>query len=421
VSYERFDRLDGLMGTPEQLRPLPTAVEATDGQIWFALTNGVVKIDPKLIRHNTVVPTVLVQSVVAGGRTYTGIQPLSLPVGVTNLQFNYTATSLAIPERVVFRYMLDGFDNRWMEAAQRRQAFYTNLPPGSYRFRVIASNDDGVWNAAGASIGIEIPPVFYQTRWFAALCLVVVVFLSCTFYQLRVRQVARALSVRFDERLAERTRIARDLHDTLLQTIQGSKLVIDDALEAPQDLVRMRRAVKQLSGWLQRAIQEGRAALASLRASGTRTSDLVEDLRRVTEPDCAPEGMSISFSVIGEVRDLHPLVREEVCRVGEQAVRNALAHSRGRQLEVELRYAQDLAVRVSDDGVGIDSLVLQRGKEGHFGLQGMRERASRIGGKLTVLSSPNFGTEVTIVVPGRLAFRSQGGVSNLQKISGSIL
>jgi signal transduction histidine kinase len=206
--------------------------------------------------------------------------------------------------------------------------------------------------------------------------------------------------------LAERIRVARDLHDTVLQTIQGSKLVADDALDPSTDLARMRRAMEQLSVWLGRATEEGRAALNSLRTSATEKNDLAEAFRRAVEECRIQSSMESSFSVVGTASEMHPIVRDEVYRIGYEAIRNACAHSRASRLQVELTYAQDLALRVSDNGVGIDPAVADGGKKGHFGLQGMRERAARIVGKLTVTSSAASGTEVKLVVPGGIIYRT---------------
>jgi len=222
-----------------------------------------------------------------------------------------------------------------------------------------------------------------------------------------VRQIATAISTRFDERLAERTRLARELHDTFLQTIQGSKLVADDALENSNDPVRMKRAMEQLSEWLSRAMQEGRAALNSLRSSATERNDLAEALRRATENGFAPGKMAVTFTVVGASREMHPIVRDEVYRIGYEAIRNAYKHSGASEMQVELKYAQDLAVRVRDNGIGIDPVFIDRGKDGHFGLQGLRERAARIGGKLAIMSSAGTGTEIMVVVPGSIVFRKE--------------
>jgi len=228
-----------------------------------------------------------------------------------------------------------------------------------------------------------------------------------------VLKISRAIGARFDERLAERTRMARDLHDTFLQTIQGSKLVADDALDPSSDPIRMRRAMEQLSLWLGTATQEGQAALHSLRTATTQTNDLAEALRRATEDGLIPSSMAVTFSVVGDAREMHPIVRDEIYRIGYEAIRNACTHSGASRLEIELRYARDLLLRVDDNGSGIDPAIADRGEDGHFGLKGMRERAARIGGKLTLGSSSSSGTEIKLVVPGRIIFRKMPGRRSL--------
>jgi signal transduction histidine kinase len=199
--------------------------------------------------------------------------------------------------------------------------------------------------------------------------------------------------------------MARDLHDTFLQTIQGSKLVADDALDEPTDPVRMHRAIEKLSEWLGQATQEGRAVLNSLRTSTIETNDLAQALQRVTEDGIIPGSMAVTFAVAGTAKRMHAIVRDEIYRIGYEAIRNACAHSSASKLEIELKYGQDLALRVADNGVGIDSAVADLGKQGHFGLQGMRERAVRIGGKLMLVSSPSSGTEIKLIVPGGIVFQ----------------
>jgi signal transduction histidine kinase len=253
-------------------------------------------------------------------------------------------------------------------------------------------------------MNFSVAAAWYQTNWFRSLCAVSGVFILLVLYWLRVRQIVRSIGTRFDERLAERTLMARDLHDTFLQTIQGSKLVADDALDPSTDPLRMRRALEQLSVWLARATEEGRAALNSLRTTTIRTNDLAEALRRVTEDSLIPSSMAVAFSTIGDAKEMHPIVRDEIYRIGYEAIRNACMHSGASRLRVELRYANDLALRVSDNGVGIDPVIADRGKDEHFGLQGMRERTARIGGKLTLVSSSSSGTEIKLVVPGGIVF-----------------
>jgi signal transduction histidine kinase len=206
--------------------------------------------------------------------------------------------------------------------------------------------------------------------------------------------------------LSERTRIARDLHDTFLQTIQGSKLVADSALRQAPDPARMRGALEQLSVWLGRATEEGRAALNSLRTSTTEKNDLAAAFERAIEECRIGTSIEASFSVVGEVSEMHPIVRDEVYRIGYEATRNACVHSQATRLQVELTYAEDLVLRIRDNGVGIDPAIVHGGKSGHFGLQGMRERASRIMAKLTVETSTVAGTEIKLVVPGSIIYRS---------------
>src|SRR5262249_37807916 len=258
------------------------------------------------------------------------------------------------PRKVNFRYKLEGHDKEWIDAGPRRQAFYNDLPPAAYRFRVIASNNDGVWNEVGASLDFTIAPRWYQTAVFRILSLLALVLVVWYLYRLRVRQVARTINARFDERLAERTRLARELHDTLLQTVHGSKLVADDALESSDDPVRLRRALKQVSGWLEQATREGRAALNSLRTSTTEGNDLAEALRGAIEDCRVKSSVDASFSVLGTAREMHPIVRDEVYRVGYEAIRNSCEHSQASRLEVELKYTQELSLNVADNGIGID-------------------------------------------------------------------
>jgi len=402
LQLRSFDAFDGVQ--PGHA-PFGGASRSPDGRLWFA--NGVVlqMIDPDQLAGNAIPPPVHIEGLVADRRNYPVGKDLRLPPLTRDLEIDYTALSFVVPQKVRFRYRLEGRDAAWQEPGTRRQAFYSDLRPGRYRFQVIACNNDGIWNEAGASLDFSVAPAWYQTNWFRALCLVSGGFIVCVVYRLRVRQISRAIGARFDERLAERTRMARDLHDTFLQTIQGSKLVADHALKPSIDPAQMRGAMEQLSVWLGRATQEGRAALNSLRAATTQSNDLADALRRVTKDDLIPSSMAVTFSVVGDAREMHPIVRDEIYRIGYEAIRNACTHSGASQLEVELRYARGLVLRVSDNGTGIDPDIADRGKDGHFGLQGMRERAARIGGSLTLGSSSNSGTEIKLVVPGDIVFR----------------
>ena len=404
INVSSFGVLDGARpGTPWTF---PDVGKTPDGRLWFGGGKVLQVIDPVHLSTNVIPPPVHVEEVIADRKMYAPQEGLRIPPLSRDLQINYTALSLAVPQKVLFRYQLEGRDSTWQEPGTRRQAFYTDLRPGKYRFHVIACNNDGVWNKDGASLNFVILPAWYQTTWFRILCLVASLLAVWVIFRLRVRQIARAMNARFDERLAERTRIARDFHDTLLQTIQGSKLVADDALDSSRDPARMHRAIEQLSIWLGRATQEGRAALNSLRMSTLERNDLAEAFRQAIEECRFENSMEASFSVIGEPQEMHPIVRDEVYRIGYEAIRNACVHSHAGRLWVELTYSTELIVSVRDNGVGMDAELAVRGKEGHFGLRGMRERAARVAGDFRIESSAVGGTRVELIVPGNIIYAS---------------
>jgi signal transduction histidine kinase/ligand-binding sensor domain-containing protein len=408
VTVTALGALDGADPGWNAERVQPSAARSPDGRLWFVGISSLQMIDPGRSYRNPLPPPVHVEGLVADGKSYSPASAITLPPLTRDIQIDYTALSFVLPQRMGFRYILEGRDRAWENPGSRRQAFYSDLRPGSYRFRVMASNNDGVWNQTGATLDFKIAAAWYQTIWFRLLCSVVGVLLLWAIYRLRVRRIAATMKSRFDERLAERTLIARDLHDTLLQTIQGSKLVADDALSATTDLSHMRQAMEKLSAWLGRATEEGRAALNSLRTAATEVNDLADALRRALEECQIHSSMEVSLEVTGQTREMHPVVRDEVYRIGYEAIRNACVHSRATQLRVELAYGQDLSLRIGDNGVGIASDILQRGKPGHFGLQGMRERAARIMGKLSVENSPGSGAAITLTVPGGIIYRTAG-------------
>jgi signal transduction histidine kinase len=400
----RLDTLDGADPGWVADRIQPNAAMTPDGRLWFIGGTSVQMIDPRRSYKNPAPPPVHVEGLLADGNHYSPASPITLPPLTRDLQIDYTALSFVQSQRIGFRYLLQGRDKGWQDPGLRRQAFFNDLRPGNYRFRVIASNNDGVWNTTGASLEFQIAPAWYQTelfRWAAALSALL---LLAGIYRLRVAQIGRAMTARFDERLAERTRIARDLHDTFLQTIQGSKLVADDALDPATDLTRMRLAMTTLSGWLGRATQEGRAALNSLRTSTTEVSDLAEAFRRAIEECRTHSPMEAALQVTGEVQPIHPVVRDEVYRIGYEAIRNACVHSHAERLWVDLSYLKDLTLVVRDNGVGMDPSLAAKGKAGHFGLMGMRERSARITAKLAIKSSASEGTTVELIVPGAIIY-----------------
>ena len=418
VQYQIFDVRDGLPGAIQQSGPYPTAVKGTDGRVWFSTAAGVAWIDPIHIARNLAPPPVTIRSISANGTRYTA-PGMKFPPGTQDLMIDYTALSLAVPERVRFRYMLEGSDTRWRDAGTRRQAFYTNLSPGAYHFRVIASNNDGVWNETGATWNLDIAPAWYQANWFRLLAIASVLTLCWAAYRQRVRQVSARLNEQFQARLAERTRIANDLHDTLLQSFHGVMF----RFQAARNMLprRPEEAIEALDTALERteqAIAEGRDTIHGLRASTVATNELAQAVTalgaemgpEMASHDSAPNSASFRVVVEGPPRDLHPILRDEVYTIAREALRNAFRHAQACNIEVEIRYSGGLfQLRVRDDGIGIDPGILAEGRTGHYGVLGMRERAKRIGGKLDVWTGTGAGTEIELSIPGSIAYGTSPG------------
>jgi signal transduction histidine kinase len=341
---------------------------------------------------------VSIRAMTADDKAYSIRDGVVLPPLTRNLRIDYTALSLSIPERVRFRYRLDGWDTGWQEAGTRRSVFYTDLRPGRYTLRVLACNNDDVWNEQGATFTFTVAPTWYQTAWWQGGVWIAAIGSVLLVYRHRLHRASTELSARFDDRLAERTRIARDLHDTLLQTVQGSKMLADEALTVKPDPERMRKDMQQLSEWLGIAVKEGRAALNSLRVSVRDATDLAVAFKAAANDPTKPPEMAVSVSVHGEPSNLHAIVRDEIYRIGYEAMRNAYVHSKATRLDVELFYSSDFTLRVIDNGVGLDPAIINSGKSGHFGLSGMRERATNIGGTLTI-ENGSRGARITLVVP----------------------
>jgi len=403
VQFRVFGFLDGLAAPLQKSSANPALIQSSDGLLWFATAQGVAYVDPTRIPKNTVPPPVTITSVAANSRFYLPSDGLALPERVQNLQLDYVGISLAMPERVKYRYKLDGYDTDWQEAGPRRQAFYTNPGPGSYTFRVRAVNPDGVWNESGASIVFSIAPAFYETWWFRLLAALAVAGIIWTLYLLRLRLVTAQLQARLGERLMERERIARELHDTLLQSFQGLML----RLQVVDDLLSPGKAKEQLEQSLARgdqAIAEGRTAVYNLR-SASSGKDLPDALRTAAGEFVADGTATFSLVVEGSVRDLHPILRDDVYRIACEALRNAFAHAHARQIETEVTYAdRSFVLRIRDDGEGIPAEILEVGRRGHYGLAGMRERATQIGGKLEIWSGAGAGTEIELSIPGSIAY-----------------
>jgi ligand-binding sensor domain-containing protein/signal transduction histidine kinase len=424
LSYDSYNLLDGLPGGLQITYPFPKVVRGRDGRIWFATTKGLAFIDPRRIPKNPLPPPVHVEALKVDRKTILPAEGLVLAPHAHNIEIDYTALSLSIPERVLFRYKLEGADTYWQEVDTRRQAFYTNLPPKQYRFRVVACNNDGIWNDSGISLDFFIAPAYYQTIWFGLSCVAGFLALLGALYQLRLRQLAGQFNMRLEERVEERTRIARELHDTLLQSFHGLLPRLQAACNLlPGRVADARQVLEAALEDAAQAVTQAREAVQGLRASTIVANDLARAIEAVGEELTADQGAAngeatvFSMEVEGTPRALHPILRDDIYRIAAEAVRNAFRHARARRIEVEIIYeAKQLRVRVRDNGIGIDASVIEEGRPGHFGLTGMRERARRIGGQLDVwsaaslskpgaLSTPGAGTEVQLIIPASILYR----------------
>jgi signal transduction histidine kinase/ligand-binding sensor domain-containing protein len=395
----------------------PTVAKTTDGRLWFVSKEGVQVVDPRHLPFNRVPPAVHIEKVFADGQLHwqqlpgQTVSTVRLPPLTRELQVDYVGLSLVAPENMQFRLKLEGQDDDWRVPVNPRHSRYTNLRPGKYTLRVKASNNSGVWNEQGDSLELWVAPAYYQTNWFRALCVTAFIALLWAAHQVRVRQVQHQFAMTLEARVGERTRIARELHDTLLQSFHGLLLKFQTASYLLPD--RPAEAKEKLEGAIEnaaRAITEGRDAVQGLRASPVEGSDLAVAITTLADELATDPGLdrppAFRVAVEGQARELHPIVRDEIYKIAAEALRNAFRHARAARVEAEIRYdKREFRLRLRDDGQGIDSGVLAgEGVKGHYGLRGMTERAASMGGKLAVWSEVGSGTEIELRLPARAAY-----------------
>ncbi len=408
VNDEVFNMASDLPQSPESLGLyFHTIVKGRNGVLWVQTTSGVARLDPSRIVRNPLPPLMSIRAGYADGTRYSPYANAVMPPHTQDVRIDYDGLGLSIPQRVSFRYRLKGLEKNWIQAASRRQAFFTNLTPGRYAFEVLASNSNGVWATTPAVWHFTILPAWYQTLWFKSLVWTTVAALLWIFYLFRLRQISAAIQNRLDARLRERERIARELHDTLLQGFQGLVLRFQAVLQQmPID--------HPLHDTVEKALVRADGVLIEGR-------ERVRELRMESEPDLrnllaefgmsqASESTTFQLILVGTVKPLQPLICEEASFISREALMNAFRHAAATRIETELIYSSShLTIRIRDDGIGIDEKMVAAGRSGHWGLQGMRERASALGGQLSIWSHPGAGTEVELVIPGRLAYTKEEG------------
>jgi len=392
-----FGAADGLRSRETATNSHPSAWRSRDGDLWFATPKGLVEVDPAHFPVNTIAPPVelerfAVDDIAQALRA--GATSLEIPAGHVHFQFDYAGLSFTAPQKVRYRFMLEGFDRDWTEAGARRSAYYTNIPPGRYTFRVQAANNDGLWNTKGAALAFELRPRFYQTAWFYALLLAVAAGMVVLLLRLRLRRAEGE----FRAVLGERNRIAREIHDTLAQGYVG----ISVQLEVLAELLRMNKpeaAANHLNltrGYVREGLADARQSIWALRSQDSGETTLPVRLRRMAEAE-GGHGLEAKFCIFGAYRPMPPGTEQEFLRVAQEAIHNVRKHAGAHHLFVQLEYGPEkIALEVRDDGRGFAANEKLEPKPGHYGLTGMRERAAAIGGTLEVTSEPGAGTTVRL-------------------------
>jgi len=401
MHFRKFDTLDGLPGAPALQIPLPSAVRGSDGRIWFATSNGVVWVDPAQLISNELAPPVSIDSIYADGKIYRPGYGLALPPHTRNIKLRFAALGLTIPERIHVRVRMSGVDHGWVDVGNTREAGYTNLRPGRYRFQVVAANEDGVWNRVGSTVDFRIAPTFLQTSWFIALCIAAVVLIVWLGFIYRLRYERRLIANRVAARHAERERIARELHDTLLSGFQGLLMRVQIWV-GDRDLSAMRRSeMDRAIDQTQELLNKGRDRIVALRASNEESRALASELREFCTRFACDHSSPIE--VIDTVPDMvmRDPVAGEVLAIAQEAISNAVAHANASLIEVGFkRVGEAVQLVIRDDGCGMTTGIASNGgREGHWGLIGMRERAQRIGAEFSISSDQVKGTQISLTVP----------------------
>jgi signal transduction histidine kinase len=366
-------------------------------------------VNPDDLYVNTEPPSVHIEAIRADFRDRPFSQSMRLPPLTRDIEIDHSALSFAAPQKIQFRYKLLGFDPNWHDVGTRRQAVYMNLKPGTYRFQVIASNNDGVWNMAGDSFSFTIPPRFYQTEWFLALIVLAVLALIYATFMVRLRVSTRLVEGRMHARLLERDRIARELHDTLLQGFQGIVLRLQGVARTMSECEPSKVALEDTMDRADQVLIDGRQSLLQLRsgANGSRglagqLNDVITDLQLQKDVPCA-------LSIIGQECALKPTVHEEIFAFAREALTNAFRHSNAASIVAELNYTKaHFSFRCIDNGVGLPAAVMDaRSAEGHWGLVGLRERAANLHAQFNLRSNHPHGTIVEVVLRARIAYPGQ--------------
>lgn len=406
VPLRIFNDEDGVAGGAQQVRPLPSLVQGSDGRLWFAGARGLTWVDPASLRQRHGRPEVFIRSIEAGDRTYTPTKAIRLPPQTRDLRVIYSMLETISPARQAFRYKLDGLKQDWQNVGYRREAVYTNLGPGHYVFRLQGANEDGVWSQADTAVAFDIEPSFYETRWFVTMIVAILALLASLVYMARLHYVKQTIRERLTARHNERERIARDLHDTLLQAMQGLLLKLQVWAMDPGLSARRRGEIDEFVDRARTMLMDGRNRILHLRRETPEDESLEELLGEVVRAYSAEAKADFSLQVEGEAQPIASNILPDVVDIVREAIRNAVLHANARCIDIFVIYRDRcLTLVVQDDGCGIDEETLRAGnRPGHWGLRGMKERAERLSSSIFILARERTGTEVKLVVPARFAY-----------------
>jgi signal transduction histidine kinase/ligand-binding sensor domain-containing protein len=406
----RLDNTEGVESTSVSPWYSPMTGTTADGRILFAMRSGVGVFDPRHLGQNDLPPPVYIEDITADGQPIARAAQTALPARTGAIHITYTALSFVAPRRVQFRYRLKGYDSNWSAPVSLREVTYTKLPPANYQFQVIACNNNGVWNTQGASLNFFVAPAWYQTLWFRALVVLAALGLLSALYLTRISLIRREIHLRFEGRMTERMRIARELHDTLLQSLQGLILNFSNFSMQATAPPEVRKEIEDALDRAELLVISGRARIQNLRGESAHTGDFASALSAAVEGTSREFGSKFKLTIEGTPRPLNEALQDETVWVVLEALANVRNHSGASAIELLVSFHEkEFRVAIIDNGRGFDPRALVAAHSGHFGLIGMRERAEAMGGHLRVDSSSGKGTTVELTVPGNVAHKKPEG------------
>lgn len=405
VPFTVFNALDGAQtGSIRVVQP--TISLAPDGRVWFANAHKVGVIDPDHLYINPLPPPVHIEQLIADDKPFASSGQTRIPPNPRNVEIDYTALSYMVPQRVKFRYFLEGHDKTWQGPVTRRQAFYTDLPPGIYRFHVTACNNSGVWNNVGAVTEFVVEPMFYQTIWFKFLVSLAMAGLLWTLYVLRMRRATANVQRRLFTQIEERERIARELHDTLLQGFQMLVLRFQAITDTISSEHPSRSLLEDNLFRAERTLEEGRDRVNILRSETSTSNDLASELAQFGREMSAGSETQFQLTIEGSPTAIRPIVYEEIRIIAREAITNSFRHANAGLIECVVRFApRHFSFICRDDGCGIPEGLLGAGtKDGHWGLVGMNERAEKLDAVLHISRGKVCGTEVELKLKASITY-----------------